>query len=297
MAALTTQISALREFNRFYTARLGLLRKRHLDGAFSLTEARALYEIGAHPRITASSLCATLALDAGYLSRLLAALTRRKFVHQTTSKTDGREKLLTLTPAGERSVVRLNEQSDVHIEGILAGLDSTDRNSLLTALTEIRRILDPSREEPVKIVRLKQACDEALRILEEYYEAAHVVQRDQPGSLQDLIDEPGSGMWLASLGDQVVGCVVLRQLPSVPFAAECKRLYVKPAARGKRIATMLLDAQEEYAREQGLDWIYLDTYDDLKAAIALYQQRGYVRCDRYNDNPQATLFMRKRLNS
>ena len=25
------QISAVREFNRFYTARLGLLRKRHLD--------------------------------------------------------------------------------------------------------------------------------------------------------------------------------------------------------------------------------------------------------------------------
>ena len=39
----------MREFNRFYTARLGLLRRRHLDGAFSLTEARMLYEIGAHP--------------------------------------------------------------------------------------------------------------------------------------------------------------------------------------------------------------------------------------------------------
>jgi hypothetical protein len=33
------QISAVREFNRFYTARLELLRKCHLDGKFSLTEA------------------------------------------------------------------------------------------------------------------------------------------------------------------------------------------------------------------------------------------------------------------
>jgi hypothetical protein len=40
------QISAVREFNRFYTARLGLLRKCHLAGKFSLTEARILYEIG-----------------------------------------------------------------------------------------------------------------------------------------------------------------------------------------------------------------------------------------------------------
>lgn len=294
-SALATQISALREFNRFYTLRLGLLRKRHLDGEFSLTEARALYEIGTRPPITASSLCATLALDAGYLSRLLAALTRRNLIQQTTSKTDGREKLLTLTTAGEQSVARLNEHSNLHIERILAGIDPADRESLLTFLVQVRRILDPPRQNPVKIVRLNQACNEALQILEEYYDAIQVVQRDQPESLQSLIDESASGMWLAWMGDQVVGCIVLRRLPSIPFAAECKRLYVKPAARGKRIATMLLDALEEYARNRGLEWIYLDTYDDLEAAIRLYEQRGYMRCDRYNDNPQATLFMRKRL--
>jgi hypothetical protein len=33
----------------------------------------------------------------------------------------------------------------------------------------------------------------------------------------------------------------------------------------------------------------------LQAAIAFYERHGYLRCDRYNDNPQATIFMRKRL--
>jgi len=50
---LPAQVAAVREFNRFYTARLGLLRKRHLDGVFSLTEARMLYEIGARPGMNA----------------------------------------------------------------------------------------------------------------------------------------------------------------------------------------------------------------------------------------------------
>ena len=72
------QIFAIREFNRFYTARLGLLRKRHLDGEFSLTEGRMLYEIWANPRLTASNLRGILGLDAGYISRLLASLTKRK---------------------------------------------------------------------------------------------------------------------------------------------------------------------------------------------------------------------------
>ncbi len=39
---LADQVSAVRQFNRFYTAKLGLLRRRHLDGDFSLTEARIL---------------------------------------------------------------------------------------------------------------------------------------------------------------------------------------------------------------------------------------------------------------
>jgi hypothetical protein len=53
---ITEQISAVREFNRFYTARLGLLRRRHLDSKFSLTEARILFEIDANPLTTASTL-------------------------------------------------------------------------------------------------------------------------------------------------------------------------------------------------------------------------------------------------
>jgi GNAT superfamily N-acetyltransferase len=150
-------------------------------------------------------------------------------------------------------------------------------------------------ERALRIERLTAAHADALAILEEYYEAVHVVQRDSPASIRRMINEPGSGIWLAYLGNEVQGCVVLRRLASVPRASECKRLYVKPAARGNHIADRLLDAQEEFARNAGVEWIYLDSYDDLKAAIALYERRGYARCARYNDNPQATVFMRKRL--
>jgi DNA-binding MarR family transcriptional regulator/GNAT superfamily N-acetyltransferase len=289
------QISAVREFNRFYTARLGLLRKRHLDGDFSLTEARMLYEIGASPRLTASSLRDTLSLDAGYVSRTLAQLSRRKLVRQTTSKQDGREKLLTLSPAGDDAVARLNEQSALHIQGLLANVTSTDRKALLDSFSKIRMILSKPEERRVRIVRLSKSNDDAIRLLQEYYDAVSVVQRDTPKAIQKIIDDPCSGVWLAYLEEKAVGCVVLRRLSSIPFAAECKRLYVQPAARGNRIADKLLDAQEDFACRNGLRWIYLDSYDDLKVAIALYRKRGYITCKRYNDNPQATVFLRKKI--
>jgi DNA-binding MarR family transcriptional regulator/GNAT superfamily N-acetyltransferase len=289
------QVSAMREFNRFYTARLGLLRRRHLDGEFSLTEARILYEIGSNPRLTATSLRNTLGLDAGYISRLLTLLTRRKLVRQMASRTDGRERLLTLSTTGERKVAELNDQSSRQIEGLLATLGEADRETLIESLSKVRSILSEDKRPVVRIVRLSEASEDALRLLQEYYEAVNVVQRDTPEDIGKIIDDASSGMWLAYLKEKAVGCVVLRKMSSIPFAGECKRLYVQPEARGHHIADALLDAQEAYARSRGLQWIYLDTYDDLKVAIALYHKRGYVQCERYNDNPQATVFLRKQI--
>jgi DNA-binding MarR family transcriptional regulator/GNAT superfamily N-acetyltransferase len=289
------QISAVREFNRFYTARLGLLRKHHLDGEFSLTEARILYEIGANPGLTARCLRETLGLDAGYVSRSLALLTRRKLVRKAISQQDGREKPLTLSPAGNSAVAWLNEKSALQIRELLANLNSTDRNVLLDSLAKIRSTLRDPEERSVRIVRLSKSNADAIQLVQEYYEAVSVVQRDAPSAIQKIIDDPCSGVWLAYLQEKAVGCVVLRRLASVPFAAECKRLYVQPDARGHGIADNLMDALENFARSKGLRWIYLDSYDDLKAAIALYRKRGYVSCKRYNDNPQATVFLRKNL--
>jgi len=294
---LAAQIFAIREFNRFYTAKLGLLRKHHLDGEFSLTQARILYEIASRPRITASELRETLFLDRGYISRVLASLTRRKLIRQSASTSDAREKLLSLSPIGQRSVSSLNEKSDRQISSLLGALEPQLRQDLVASLKQAHTILGSPPRPGVFIERLTEPSRAAIEILEEYYEAVHVIKRDKPSDLQALLAEPNSAMWLAKLDNNIAGCVVLRSLPSIPRAAECKRLYVRPSARGLRIATLLLDALEQHARSLKLKWIYLDTYDDLKPAIALYEQRGYERCDRYNDNPQATLFMRKRLRS
>jgi len=74
-----------------------------------------------------------------------------------------------------------------------------------------------------------------------------------------------------------------------------KRLYVQPAHRGLGIAASLLESLHGYAKAAGYEWLYLDSKDDLKVAHAFYETRGYVRCPRYGDNPQATIFMRKQL--
>ncbi len=289
------RVFAIREFNRFYTARLGLLRKRYLDGEFSLTEARVLYEIASTPDVTASTLRSRLGLDAGYVSRTLALLTRRRLVRQTASGADGREKLLTLSAMGRRKLAQLNEHSARQIEGLLQPLSGTDRDAVVASLSKVRSILSQQQEPIIRIVRLANANDDALRLLKEYYEAVDIVRRDSPQDIQGIIDRPASGMWLAYVAGKAVGCIVLRKFEAVPFAGECKRLYVRPQARRRGIANSLLEALEEHARHEGLRWVYLDSHESLRAAAILYRKREFVPCERYNDNPQANVFLRKRL--
>lgn len=140
-----------------------------------------------------------------------------------------------------------------------------------------------------------RALPEAQQLLSEYYEAIGVVKRDSPEEILAYLNETGSGLWIAHVDGAPAGCVVLRPLPSVAAAGECKRLYVRPQFRGRRLAELLLGAMEDYAAASGYAWVYLDSKDDLKEALGVYTRRGYQPCERYNDNPQATIFMRKAL--
>lgn len=132
-------------------------------------------------------------------------------------------------------------------------------------------------------------------IVNEYYDAVDVVARDDRTEVLDNYFADGAGFWLARDDVDVVGCIALRPLRSIDSAGEVKRLYVQPRARGRGIAGLLLDALHEYARGAGYAVLYLDSKDDLAEAIRFYQKRGYRLCERYNDNPQATVFMRLEL--
>lgn len=131
-------------------------------------------------------------------------------------------------------------------------------------------------------------------LLERYYAEWHVVQRDTRERVAEYLDQAAPfGFVVVEENGLLVACVLLRALPSVAFAAECKRLYVIPEKRGEHLASLLMDYLEGFASAR-LKWIYLDTGANFTAAQAFYRGRGYEACERYNDNPQAACFFRKR---
>jgi DNA-binding MarR family transcriptional regulator/GNAT superfamily N-acetyltransferase len=299
--ALQRQVHTVRNFNRYYTMRLGVLRGRYLNSEFSLTEARILYELAQGPEITAASLRGTLSLDAGYISRLLASFEKRGLLQTIPSRLDRRAMLLKLTVSGERTAARLNGQASREMETLLQNVPDPERLALTQSLSRVQQILSSAehtrdQESSAKIIRasLSHTAD-SRRLLDEYYHEVDLKHRDTPVTLRKLLTNSDSGFWIAYVGNTPAGCVTLKPLKRFRSAAECKRLYVRAQFRRRGIAEALLDAMEDYARRSSLRWIYLDSKDDLQVAIALYRRRGYKACPRYNDNTQATIFLRKSL--
>ena len=164
----------------------------------------------------------------------------------------------------------------------------------------LRRMGDDVRNIEIWRARPEEA-DAAFCLVREYFEMAGVVLREDRGKFSKEYFGVGQGLWLARVEGELAGCAGLRKLSRPeglePEAkcAEIKRMYMREKFRGRGVAARLLEAVENFAREEGYAWIYLDTASGMVAAARLYERNGYERCARYNLNPQAAIFMRKKI--
>jgi ribosomal protein S18 acetylase RimI-like enzyme len=106
---------------------------------------------------------------------------------------------------------------------------------------------------------------------------------------------PPRGMLLvAQVGDATAGCVALRVLD--PYICEMKRLYIRPAFRGRGIGEALAHAVIAEARRLDYDCMRLDTLPSMTSARALYKRLGFVEIPAYRFNPiEGTSFLELRL--
>ncbi|MEH0974427.1 GNAT family N-acetyltransferase [Micromonospora sp. CPCC 205546] len=77
---------------------------------------------------------------------------------------------------------------------------------------------------------------------------------------------------------------------------EVKRMYVRPAYRGRGVARQLLAALEDLAFQQGHAVLRLETGTYLPAAIGLYTSSGYEPIPvygRYVGNPYSVCFAKR----
>ncbi len=72
---------------------------------------------------------------------------------------------------------------------------------------------------------------------------------------------------------KATACGAIKEIE--PGIAEVKRMYTKPAFRGKGLAALVLSELEQWAMETGFKKCVLETGIRQPEAIALYKKKGY----------------------
>jgi DNA-binding MarR family transcriptional regulator/GNAT superfamily N-acetyltransferase len=275
-------VAAVREFNRFYTNMIGLLRGKYLDTPYSLTEARILFELGQREASEVTDLRRTVDIDAGYLSRILARFSSDGLVTRQRSAADGRRQVISLTESGRSVVEGLDARSVAQTQAMLARVHEDDRRRLLDAMRDITGVLSESPQPRGYLLRAPQPGDMGWVVqrngavyAEEFgwdssYEA--LVAR----IVADYVDHRNpdcEAAWIAEVDGARAGCVFCVRENAT--TARLRLLLVEPWARGLGIGGRLVEEVLRFARRAGYTDITLWTNDVLVDARRIYQRVGF----------------------
>ncbi|MFI6071244.1 MarR family winged helix-turn-helix transcriptional regulator [Actinoplanes sp. NPDC051343] len=299
------QIEAVRDFNRYYSQRIGALDDHYLGQGRPLREARLLFEIGDGADLR--ELRARLGLDSGYLSRLLQVLQKDGLVTVGAHAGDGRLRFARLTALGVRERAELDTRSRHSVEALLGALCEAERGELVEAQSRVRHLL---RKATVTISAIPDDSPEARDCLRAY--AAELAVRFPEGYDETTLITPGStsSFLVAREEDRPVGCVAWCHLSGSSSGSssgsgsgfgfgsgfgEVRHLWVSPEARGLGLGRRLLSAVEASIAADGLGEVRLGTHPALAEAIALYLSSGYREIPPYGSSPYDRLAFAKTL--
>lgn len=101
-----------------------------------------------------------------------------------------------------------------------------------------------------------------------------------PGDYQE---SKGGSLLIALNEAEAIGCVALHRLQNT--TCEMKRLYVKPAWKGRGLGRELARTIIREAIEMEYRVMRLDTLASMNPAVSLYRSLGFYPIDPYYHNP------------
>lgn len=280
--ALAEQVAGFRNFNRFYTNEIGLLRRGLLDSPYSLTEARVLYELGQAEVTETKELRQRLDVDRGYLSRILGRFEKGGLVRRGRAKADARVQTLRLTAKGRRLVAGLDRRSSEEAGERLGPLEAADRARLLEAMGTVRTVLDPAAR--ASRFELREPAIGDLGWVVARHGAIYDESYGWDASFEALVagivgrfaadhDPARERGWIATVDGRPAGSIFC--VADDEETARLRLLIVEPWARGLGIGGALVEACVDFARAADYHRMVLWTNDFLTAARRLYTAAGF----------------------
>ena len=280
-------IDAVREFNRFYTQKIGVLRAGLLDTDYTLTEVRVLYEVAHRERPLASDLVRDLALDAGYLSRILAKFARRGWLKRERSGDDARKAYLHLTAKGKAVFRSLDTRARDEIGALLEPLPQDKQAQLHGHLQNVQSLLGAQSPRTGELTLREHRAGDMGWIVQKHG-ALYTQEYGWNGEFEALVaeicakflrelDPAAERCWIAERDGVAVGCIML--VRHSRMVAKLRLLLVDPSQRGLGVGNKLVEECLAFARAAGYRKVTLWTQSILSAARKLYEGHGFRKIE------------------
>ncbi|MFH0131419.1 GNAT family N-acetyltransferase [Variovorax sp. VaC1] len=280
----TAAVKAIRQFNRFYTRRIGALDP-YLGSPMSLTDVRVLYELAHRETPVASEIGRDLGLDAGYMSRILRRFETEGWLTRAPDARDARQSVLRLTDAGHAAFAPLQQKSRDEAAALLTPLAPAQRQQLVQAMGTMQSLLDPEAApaRPQTAVLRDPAPGDIGWVVQQHGEI-YAREYGWGSKFEALVAGIASEFllkfqpewercWIAELNGERVGAIfVVRKSATV---AQLRLLILAPAARGLGLGGRLVDECIAFARRKGYKKMVLWTNSVLLAARGIYATRGF----------------------
>ena len=280
-------IAQVRSFNRFYTKIIGLLDEGMHKTRYSLSEARVIYELSTLGVTTAAQVAASLGMDRGQMSRLMAKLIDQELVANLPRSDDGRANPVELTAEGLAVAARFNAMSDAAAaETLLDPLDDFRRRDLVGSMRRISTILGETKAAATLVLRPARIGEIGWLIHRQGL--LYHLEQDWNGEFETLItriyadfetapESPPKHLWVAEIEGEVAGSIfVIPAEDGEKGTAQLRMLYVEPMFRGRGIGARLVAEAVSFAKISGYERIMLWTQDSLASARSIYQKAGFV---------------------
>jgi DNA-binding MarR family transcriptional regulator/ribosomal protein S18 acetylase RimI-like enzyme len=274
-------IDAVRQFNRFYTRRVGALNARFLGTDLSLPEARLLFEIVHADRPVASDLQKRLGMDAGYLSRVLRRFETRGWIQREAGEDDGRRRLISLTPQGREISELIDARQRAEVADMLANLAPMEQADVVAALGSTRALLGEPHGKDYSI-RTFRAGDLGLLSARQaqFYLENYGWDRGLELNIMDAATnflrnfrEGRDQGWIAEVNGAMAGSILVTD--EGDGLSRLRLLYVEAMARGRGIGDALVATCIDFARTAGYRAMTLWTHTVLTSARRIYAAHGF----------------------
>jgi len=290
------RVQSVRRFNRLYTQRIGLLKRDYLDGAYSLTHVRVLYELAQREDATASALGAKLGIDLGYLSRILRRFEKDKLLVRTRGSRDGRQTLLNLSARGRGLYEHYQARAGEEMHTLIGRMSESDQRRLVEAMGAIEQLLEaapqPAAAAAPYVLRPHRAGD--LGYIVHRHGVLYAQEYGWGPGFEALVAEIAASFlrsydpryeqcWIAERASEIVGSVLVTRRSKT--VAQLRLLLVEPSARGLGIGQRLVDECIRFARAAGYRQLMLWTNEPLRSARRIYEAAGFqlIESKRHSD--------------